>query len=519
MTFRFDLLLAWLSLASCMSAQQPSNSPASSQGSEVSTIHVSARIALLDATVIDSKGEPVTGLTAKDFAVYEDNKPQPIVSFEAAGSHALPAPTVSAPETLDPARPVTFGQSPVTILVLDEINTHFSDATYGVRQVRSYLESQPKVLKQPVAMFVVNDSRFAMMHDYTLDRDALIAALEQHKTVYAWKLEQSMSVGQGVAERLDASVSAMERIAENSARLPVHKNMIWVGGGFPSIDPNSLTPTTEQTLRLTLQHVTDVLMDTRVSLYAVDPTSSAAGMTEITDETQAAFVMYAAEGAGRAIDPFDLSLAFDNLAPTTGGRVVRAMNDIAHQVDQSVRVGGAFYTLGYHPTDELKSVQQYRAIRVVCLRPGTAVIARRGFYTSSLPTVAARDTVIYDLNNAAESDVPLTGLSLHIVGGAPSFTVQVRANGLSWHEVEGGGHAAQVQVLAVGLSAKKKIVGHRLQSMTANASPLADVGSPEKEASFAIAFEPPKNAVLLRFVVRDVATGHMGTFDIPTGKP
>ena len=200
MTFRFGLLLFSV-LASGVSAQPPS-SPATSQGS-VSTIHVSARIALVDATVIDRKGEPVVGLTAKDFAVYEDNKQQPIVSFEATGSHTLPTRTMNHPEALDPAKPATFGQSPVTMLVLDEINTHFSDTSFAVREV--YRVPAVTAIGAEAASRFVCRKRLAICDDAhkttRFNRDALIAALDQHKTVYAWKLEQSMSVGQGVAEQ------------------------------------------------------------------------------------------------------------------------------------------------------------------------------------------------------------------------------------------------------------------------------------------------------------------------------
>ncbi len=76
-----------------------------------------------------------------------------------------------------------------------------------------------------------------------------------------------------------------------------------------------------------LQHVSDVLLDTCATLYAVDPTSTPPTVTEITDPTQLEFAQ-ATDGGRRNLDPFDKSLDFDRLGPVTGGRVMRGLNDV-----------------------------------------------------------------------------------------------------------------------------------------------------------------------------------------------
>jgi hypothetical protein len=58
-----------------LSAQQGSNSlPPLTERVTVRTVNV-------DATVVDASGQPVTGLTANDFEVFEDGKPQSITGF------------------------------------------------------------------------------------------------------------------------------------------------------------------------------------------------------------------------------------------------------------------------------------------------------------------------------------------------------------------------------------------------------------------------------------------------------
>jgi len=47
----------------------------------VATFKAQANIVVLNATVTDKDGNPVTDLTAKDFKVYDDGKPQKIDTF------------------------------------------------------------------------------------------------------------------------------------------------------------------------------------------------------------------------------------------------------------------------------------------------------------------------------------------------------------------------------------------------------------------------------------------------------
>src|SRR5947209_15938196 len=99
-------------------AQAPASFSASSQhspspGYVTPYFNANARNVILDAVVTDKKGNAVTGLTRNDFVIREDNAPQEVQSFDAvtAGTSAEDA-------------------APHTILLLDELNTHFEDMAY-----------------------------------------------------------------------------------------------------------------------------------------------------------------------------------------------------------------------------------------------------------------------------------------------------------------------------------------------------------------------------------------------------
>ncbi|MEI9978311.1 MAG: VWA domain-containing protein [Edaphobacter sp.] len=505
-------IVTWALIVTTFAPQIAAQQPA------VPTLSVSSRIVLLDVVVTDKQGRPVTDLKQSDFAVYEDQLPQKISSFEAPSSHELPTSSTAAP--INPDEPRSFGQSPVTVLVLDELNTHFEDSSFAVRSVRQYLESRPALLAQPTMLLVVADNRFHMLQNFTRDRETLLKALREQPVHYAWKLEGDKSIGYGPVERLDQSLSALEQIAQATARIPGRKNLVWVGQGFPSLDPAELATHDQDMVNNTIQHVTDVLLDTRVTLYAVDPTSSAAGMTEITDPTQLEFAQSAGDALATNVDPFASEASFDRLGPVTGGRVIRGLNDIDKQIALSVDLGTHFYTIGYVPSGNSTAQHQYRNIRVVCLRPGLSVATRNGYYALPPENANSNETLIYDLNTAALSSFPLTALAVtaepakNHEDSTSAYVIHVDAGMLSWQPAQNGDHSAKVAILVVAFSTKDKILAHSLRSETAFAKAGTDLQQPGKDANFTIPTPLPKGTTRLRFVVRDTATGRMGTADL-----
>jgi len=491
-----------------------------------SSFTVNARLVILDVVVTDAKGKPVDGLTEKDFQVFEDGKPQRIRSLEPPSTHVLPATstTAGASVSFDPARPASFGRSPVDVLVLDQLNTHFADSSFAQLSLRDYLAGQPALLAQPTTLLSVSDAGFKPLQAFTRDRDLLLHALAAAPTKYAWKLEVNGKTDHGPIERLDLSLRALEEIAQSYALIPGRKNLIWVGGGFPTLDAETLDGDDLQEVKDTLQHVTNVLLDSRVTLYAVDPTSSAPGMTEITDASQMAFAMYAGESFDGNADPFNSSEDFDRLGPVTGGRVVRGMNDIARQIASSVDLGASFYTLSYTPSSASEAAVQYRKIKVVCLRAGLTATTRGGYYSGQTGQEKSSAAAAYDLTTAAEGTMRLNGLRVTVdpdsSPDAPpaTYIVHTGVANLTWKPKPDGSAAASVYVMAVSLNGKNQMLGHTLRGMKANARPGADLTDANRTADFIFTAPPAPKAATLRIIVRDSTSGRMGSVDLPLAK-
>src|SRR5436305_954120 len=83
---------------------------------------------------------------------------------------------------------------------------------------------------------------------------------------------------------------------------------------FPTLDPTTIDGSEAQEVKDTIQHVTNTLLDTHVTLYAVDPKSLAAGMAEITDQTTAEFVGAIGDASPGLSATFNSDEDFDRLA-------------------------------------------------------------------------------------------------------------------------------------------------------------------------------------------------------------
>jgi VWFA-related protein len=497
--------------------------------SAVPTLTVNARLVVLDIVITDQSGKPVDNLTQADFRVYEDDKLQTIRSFEPPSAHEQTAATAAASvektaAPLDPVHPAAFGLAPVTILVLDQLNTHFADSSFARRELRDYLAKQPATLAHPTTLLTVYDNNFKQLQGFTLDRDNLLHALAAAPTKYDWKLESSGKSDNGPAFRLTQTLRALQQIAQSYSGIRGRKNLIWVGGGFPTIDPTVIEGKDAAEVKEDLEHTTNELLDTRITLYAVDPTSTAAGMTEITDSTQLSFAQLAGNEVAGAGDPYGATADFDHLGPVTGGRVIRGMNNIAQQIGDAIDLASNYYTIAYSPTSTNDLAGKYRKIRVVCLRPGLTVATRTGYFTQQAAEEKSNDTISSDLYTASESSLPLNGLHVtvepdHSVAAAEAtYTVHVGASLLTWKPEDNGTSTAHVEILAVSRSRQGKPLAHTLHGATATARAGINVHDPQRVATFEFTTTAAAKAVTLRFVVRDQDTGRMGSFDLPIGK-
>ncbi len=477
---------------------------------DMQTLKLQARIVVLDVVVTDKSGHVVNNLTRDDFTILEDGKPQAIRSFEAPEKHMLPPDlTIDSTADLDKKDP----DAPIDVIVLDEFNTQFTDMDYARYSIKKYVAAQPKKLTQPTELVAVSNQKFQVLHDYTQDGDALIAAMNKHLSIYPWDLVNNRT-GRGTLDRLAVSLGALEQVAQATSGHPGHKNLIWVGHGFPGINTVDLTPEQTTSINGAIQRALDMLRDARITLYTIDPTMMSVAVSDVTAET----ANETEDDTGE--DPFAAGVSFGGLAAATGGKAYKSRNDVDREIGTSVRDGSNFYTMSYSPSNDSGAAAAFRNIKIRLSQRGLLATTRTGYYSQPAQTNAAmaHNQKAFDITSAASTTLAYDGLAVQatrIAGDATGFMLSIGQRGLTYKDSPDGKRSAELVIETVSFGAKDKFLARTLDGVTIHDATAEGQAAATDAAKVKATAKIPPGTVRLRFVVRDSGSGHIGTADLP----
>jgi VWFA-related protein len=501
-----------LLLPLCLNAQQtppPAATGAQTQPAPYS-IQLNARLVLLDIVVTDQQGNLVTNLNKDDFEVTEDKHPQQIRSLDRpfAQRPAKPVPISSTAE-LDRLEP----NAPVTILVVDELVTSGEVVRFAMEQ---YLKSQGTQLEQPTMLIAVGGQHFMVLRDYTTNPKELLTALERHYAGSAWIPQ----LGNDRTRQINLALQSLITVAEATAGHQGHKNMIWIGRGFPEISTNELIDPSDNVMRA-VRTCTNLMKESRVTLSTVDPTGVGGGRTGLTGETNGG-ASYDFHGSAHG-DPFAQRINFDALAYATGGQSYYGRNDLDHLIANGVRDGAGFYTLSYRPTTGSDDPKEFRRIDVKVKQPGLHVAFREGYFPGYKPapqmrtedgrltrnfvadiTVASRGMIVYD-------GVPMT---IAREGATDKFHIKLQASDLDWFLSEGQAatdttETADVTLVTESYDLNGRQLSHSAKAMKLHVAPRPGGGTPVGVIDVPAEVKTA-SAARLRFIVRANSTGRIG---------
>jgi VWFA-related protein len=472
------------------------------------TIQRTARLVVLDVVVTDAKGNIVTDLKKEDFNVTELKEPETVLNFEATGSRSI-SPTLDINSTADLDR--LAPRAPVNIILLDEFNTHFEDMAFARYSLKKFLEKQPDKLSTPTMLLSVSLTNFTVVKDYTQNKQALIEALDHHFVAYPWQAQN----GAWVAERFATAFETLMRVAEATVGHIGHKNMIWIGRGFPPIHLANVPIDGQNRLNNSVQRCVNILRDARITLYTVDPAGLMANPAEYGN-------------AAAFNDPFGGNYQFNKLATATGGKALYGRNDVDTEIGTEVRDGSNFYTLTYRPTNTSLAPQKFRKIEVTVNRPGLTATTREGYYLQQGPGVVNPEKpsrrLAADLYNAESSTMAYDGVPLTLTPSTTdpdSFTILVEARGLTWTPAtDTEPRHTEVIVMATTFDKKGKELKQIAKQIKVRApADVPPTGRLERPLNFNFKLDHDPKAVRARFVVRVTASGRIGTADATLGQP
>jgi VWFA-related protein len=487
-------------------AQAPNPAQPGKSPDNIYTMRVTSRLVILDLVVVDAKGAVVKDLKRDDFQVEEAGQPQTILNFEETGAH-LPAPEAVIESTADLDR--LAPRAPVDIILLDEFNTRFEDMAFARYSLKKYLEKQPGKLVTPTMLVAVDLQHFTVLRDYTQNKDEIISALDHHFAAYPWQVHS----GAWVSERYATAFITLRRTAEAVMGHSGHKNMIWVGRGFPPSRFEKWPIDTETRIHNAVQDCVNMLRDARVTLYTIDP----AGV----------MMDPGIYGGYPAADPFGGNYEFNRLAKATGGRTLYGRNDVDAEIQTAIQDGANFYTLTYRPANVTLDPQKFRRIKVTLDRPGLKVITREGYYLQYGPgkvdPVNPSRRLVGDLLSAESSNMVYDGVPVKVEQSATdpdAFTVHVDGHGLVWTLATATDPRRAEVILDISTFDKKGKELKRDVKVVRVAAPssVAPTGRLLRDLNLPAKIDHNAKAVRARFAVRVSATGRIGTADVELGQ-
>ena len=366
-------------------------------GSAPQTFRTTTRLVVVDVVATDEKGSPVKDLTAEDFVVKENDAPQKVVDFSfhqpggvKVASHQ-PAPNVFSNE------PLYSGNSSLNVILLDAINTDFSNHAYAQDMLVKYLGTNPKL--QPTAVYAL-ENNLRLLHDFSTDPEALRDAITHYRGIGVAHLPTVEAAASPFTQRgtfrnvpqgRSAAFRGMIFLAQTLAGYPGRKNLIWISEGFPlSLYPDSvMSPEIMQIEDYSpmVEKIADELMGAQVALYPI----SAAGVSKD--------------------DQFSAHTAMASMAQRTGGKTFFNRNDIDTGVRTSLDDGSTYYTLEYYPANKTWN-NKFRHIKVSVGRPGVKLQYRDGYYANNPLTVLSTSTMENEFSQALDINAPaLTAVS------------------------------------------------------------------------------------------------------------
>ena len=179
--------------------------------------------------------------------------------------------------------------------------------------------------------------------------------------------------GEGYVERFQRSAKAMDNIAQNEARKPGRKLLIWVGPGWPILNrPSDGYFDKEQ--RRNFENIVELstaLRQARITAYSVAPSSTANPNALLYRSYLNPVKTYRDADFG--------NMALKVLVTQTGGKIFGPDNDLVGQINHCIEDANVFYQISFDPPPATHA-DEYHDLKVTVDKPGFMVRTNSGYY-------------------------------------------------------------------------------------------------------------------------------------------
>lgn len=506
----------WLSLltAGLLSSSGLIGAQGQPSASDPPRFRVGVDVVRLDAVVTDRNGALVTNLTADDFDVHQDGRPQKITLAQWVPIAGPQGGTIAQPPGASPGAGVPPHLSRGTVqrtimIVVDDLGTSFE----SMPPARAALHRMVDEDLQPTDLAaVVRTSQAAnVIQQFTNDPRVLHNAIDA--LTWNWRSRTAVAglppfgslpditingrvigaPGFGNLEALRASMSgnnslgALALLIRRTRDLPGRKAMVLVSEGMTMLDRfdgpgGEIRRGVLPDIRVVMprDHVVDQAVRSGVVVYALDPrTLQSAGLRPEDDLTFYDRAQLRAAGADRHQFLIDTQDFLTHISEQTGGFAVLNTNDLARGLRKITDDQRGYYLIGYTPDSSTfakpgKTIRYHR-ISVEVKQPGLRVRTHAGFI--GLPdedkrTAPKPGTDLYAaaLSPFTADDVPMRITTDIAIDGGTAIVAKAHIGGhaLSFVADRFGQPLARADVLAILVDADGQITSSSSGSFTIN---------------------------------------------------
>jgi len=524
------------------------------------TFSVESNLVELRVTVRDRKGQPVARLTASDFQIFDNGKPQQATFFSeeksAARSEETSAPPAGKPSAADAAAPPAgapaagpHGGRSIALFIDD---THGEPATLqnSRRAAEAFVSSGIKAGDR-VAIFT--DSADVTL-DFTSDTQALLAAIARlythpqhgahgltecpHLTSYqAYVIANHLdgrALEVAVAEAVSCKCDPWDKLcpAQQVGYVQDLASAVW--------DQTRIQSTTAlEVLKIAIQDLatmpgdrilvilspgfatgdmpqqTSALLDAAVRARIVINSIDTEGLLGSASETP----------EGSRVDDSVRQLVLPEMmsaaAAATGGQFIKNNNDVTGYLQSMTAVPEVSYLLGFVPP--ARPDDQYHKLKVkLAVAADYKLQSRPGYFSAVLNKDREGAQRRIDLEASSHDQLSQIPIAVRISPGAPRngqativVTVRVDAAQLKFAR-QSGRELQQLTFLTLLEDCDGHFIAGREAVMDLHLKPLTLASVQAKGINATLSFAAPKGAYQVREVVREIVQDRLAASNTST---
>lgn len=535
------LLLAYVFAASATAQQIGQNRSPDAQ--DTYTMSVKVQLVVETVVVKDKQGNPIHGLTAKDFTVTEDNVPQTIKFCEHQDlTQAKPLPqskprdenikiykelarTKIAPETIESQR---YKNRRLLALYFDMSAMLPPDQLRALSAAEQFIRTQMTSVDL-VAILRYDAGSVDVLQDFTNDRDRLLSILETmivgegqdsaEEVSDASASDTGAAFGQDDSEfnifNTDRQLSALQTAAKMLGNLNEKKSLIYFAGGMRLNGVDN---------QAQLHATVDAAIKAGVTFWPIDARGlvAQAPLGDATQGSQGNSGIYTGAAFNAVRANFQISQdTMYSLAADTGGKALLDTNDLGRGIVQAQDATSEYYVIGYYTTNPARN-GHFRRVKITLNQDLDAKLDyRQGYYADKEFSKFTAVDKERQLEDALMLEDPITDLSIAMeidyfqLNRAEYFVpiiVKIPGRELALAKRRGAEHTlidfvGEIKDMVGGTTVTnvRDFVNIKLSDATA-----AELAHRPIEYDTGFTLLPGK--YMIKFLARDDETGRIGTF-------